>query len=344
MRKSLEALLAMVPVVAALVVAPNAAATAQAAASTPASTTAATLKDAASISGRLFGAAAAANLLRDAEYVATLNREFNQLTPENEMKWDFIEPNRGLFNYAAADRLVSHAESQGMTVRGHALVWHSQLPAWVQNMNSPGQLLTAVHNHISNVASHFSGRVAYWNVANEAFDDTSRAARRNSVFQRLLGDAWIEEAFRATRAADPTAKLCYSDYFIEGQNPKSDAVYALVKDFKSRGVPIDCVGFQAHLTSGAVPADMRANLQRFADLGVDVHLTELDIAGSGTAQADSYAQVVRSCLAVSRCTVITLSGVTDKFSWRVSQTPLLFDRYYTKKPAYDSVLSVLIGG
>ena len=131
-------------------------------------------------------------------------------------------------------------------------------------------------NHITNVATHFKGKVVAWDVVNEAFADNG-ARRADSPFQQKLGDGYIETAFRTARAADPSAKLCINDYNTDGINAKSTAIYNLVKDFKSRGVPIDCVGFQAHLIVGQVPSDLQANLQRFADLGVDVRITELDI-------------------------------------------------------------------
>ncbi len=330
MRKSLGVVLAVVPVLAALVVtAPGASAAAT------------TLKAGASAKGRVFGAAVAANRLGESAYVTTLNREFNQATPENEMKWDATEPNRGQFTYGNADRVVNHARGQGMAVRGHTLVWHSQLPGWVSNIGSGSELLSVMRNHISNVAGRYRGQIAYWDVVNEAFADGTSGARRSTVFQQRIGNGYIEEAFRAARTADPSAKLCYNDYNTDGQNAKSTAVYNMVRDFKARGVPIDCVGFQAHLSTGSVPGDIQANLQRFANLGVDVHITELDIGGSGTSQADAYARVIRACLAVSRCNAITVWGVTDKYSWRASQTPLLFDGNYNKKPAYNSVLSVL---
>jgi endo-1,4-beta-xylanase len=191
---------------------------------------------------------------------------------------------------------------------------------------------------------HYKGKIHSWDVVNEAFQDGSSGARRSSPFQDKLGSGFMEEAFRTARAADPNAKLCYNDYNTDGVNAKSNAVYAMVKDFKSRGVPIDCVGFQSHFNPASpVPSDYQANLQRFADLGVDVQITELDIEGSGSAQATNYGNVVKACLAVSRCTGITVWGITDKYSWRSSGTPLLFDSNYAKKPAYDAVLAALGG-
>ncbi|MEV5317405.1 endo-1,4-beta-xylanase [Streptomyces sp. NPDC052687] len=304
---------------------------------------ASTLAGAAAEKGRYFGTAVAANHLGEAPYVSTLNTEFDSVTPENEMKWDAVEPSRGSFTFTNADRIVSHAQSRGMKVRGHTLVWHSQLPSWVGNL-SAGDLRTAMNHHINQVMGHWKGKIHSWDVVNEAFQDGNSGARRSSPFQDKLGNGFIEEAFRTARAADPAAKLCYNDYNTDGINAKSNAVYNMVRDFKARGVPIDCVGFQSHFNSASpVPSDYQANLQRFADLGVDVQITELDIEGSGTAQATSYSNVVKACLAVTRCTGITVWGITDKYSWRASGTPLLFDSNYNKKPAYTAVLNALGG-
>ncbi|MGW6013440.1 endo-1,4-beta-xylanase [Streptomyces sp. NPDC055210] len=304
---------------------------------------ASTLGTAAAEKGRYFGTAVSANHLGEAAYASTLDTEFNSVTPENEMKWDAVEPSRNSFSYGSADQIVSHAQGRGMKVRGHTLVWHSQLPGWVGGLGA-ADLRTAMNNHITQVMTHYKGKIHSWDVVNEAFQDGSSGARRSSPFQDKLGNGFIEEAFRTARAADPAAKLCYNDYNTDGVNAKSTAVYNLVKDFKARGVPIDCVGFQSHFNSASpVPGDYRANLQRFADLGVDVQITELDIEGSGTAQATSYTNVVNACLGVSRCTGITVWGVTDKYSWRASGTPLLFDGNYAKKAAYTAVLTALGG-
>jgi endo-1,4-beta-xylanase len=302
-----------------------------------------TLGAAAAESGRYFGTAVAANKLSDSVYVGILDREFTMVTPENEMKWDATEPSQNSFSYTNADRIVSHAQAAGQRVRGHALAWHSQQPGWVQNLSGTA-LRSAMTNHITNVATHYRGKIYAWDVVNEAFADGGNGARRDSNLQRT-GNDWIEVAFRTARAADPGAKLCYNDYNTDGQNAKSNAVFAMVQDFKSRGVPIDCVGFQSHINSASpVPSDYQANLQRFANLGVDVQITELDIEGSGTAQANNFATVTRACLAVSRCTGITVWGIRDSDSWRASGTPLLFDNSGNKKAAYTSTLNALNGG
>ncbi|MCC3651717.1 endo-1,4-beta-xylanase [Streptomyces sp. S07_1.15] len=302
-----------------------------------------TLGAAAAGSGRYFGAAVAANHLGDSQYVQTLNREFNSVTAENEMKWDALEPSQNNFNFGNADRIFNHARQQGMAVRGHTLVWHSQLPDWVKNLGSADQVRSAMRNHINQVMGHYKGQIHSWDVVNEAFEDGNSGARRNSVFQQRLGNGFIEEAFRMAREADPNAKLCYNDYNTDNwSHAKTQAVYNMVRDFKSRGVPIDCVGFQAHFNSGnPVPNNYHTTLQNFADLGVDVQITELDIAGSGSSQAEQFGGVTQACLAVSRCTGITVWGIPDHYSWRSSDTPLLFDRNYNKKQAYTAVLDAL---
>ncbi len=297
-----------------------------------------TLGASAAEKGRYFGAAVAAGKLSNSTYTGILDREFNMITPENEMKWDATEPSQGQFRYTSADQIVAHAQAHGQRMRGHALTWHQQQPGWAQSMSGT-TLRNAMINHITNVAGHYKGKIYAWDVVNEAFADGGSGGRRDSNLQRT-GNDWIEVAFRTARAADPGAKLCYNDYNTDGINAKSTGIYNMVRDFKSRGVPIDCVGFQSHL-GGLPPSDYQANLQRFADLGVEVQITELDISGSN--QANAYAAVVRACLAVSRCTGITVWGIRDSDSWRTGENPLLFDGNGNKKAAYNSTLDALNG-
>lgn len=303
-----------------------------------------TLQAAAAESGRYFGTAIAANKLSDSAYTTIANREFNMVTAENEMKLDATEPNQNQFTFTNGDRIVSWARSNGKQVRGHTLAWHSQQPGWMQNM-SGSALRSAMLNHVTQVATHYRGQIHSWDVVNEAFADGSSGARRDSNLQRT-GHDWIEAAFRAARAADPGAKLCYNDYNTDDwTHAKTQAVYNLVRDFKSRGVPIDCVGLQSHFNAQSpVPSNYQTTLSSFAALGVDVQITELDIEGSGSAQADSYRRVVQACLAVARCTGISVWGVRDTDSWRASGTPLLFDGNGNKKAAYTSTLDALNGG
>ncbi|MEU6668002.1 non-reducing end alpha-L-arabinofuranosidase family hydrolase [Streptomyces sp. NPDC046727] len=302
---------------------------------------ASTLGAQAAQSGRYFGTAVAAGRLGDGTYTGILGREFNAVTPENEMKWDTTEPSRGSFNFGPGDQIVNSATSHGQRVRGHTLVWHSQLPGWVSSIRDANTLRSVMNNHITSVMNHYKGKVFAWDVVNEAFADGGSGQHRSSVFQNLLGDGFIEQAFRTARATDPAAKLCYNDYSIENwSDAKTQGVYRMVRDFKARGVPIDCVGFQSHFGTGGPPASFQTTLSNFAALGVDVQITELDIA---QAPPTAYANTVRACMNVARCKGITAWGIRDSDSWRSGENPLLFDRNGNKKPAYNATLTALGG-
>lgn len=285
-------------------------------------------------------------------YNDILGSEFNSITPGNALKWDATEPGRGQFDFARADEYVDWSLANGQEVRGHTLVWHNQLPGWVQNVPA-GELLGVMRHHITTEVDHFEGRLVHWDVVNEAFEEDG--SRRQSVFQQKLGDGYIAEAFKAARAADPDVDLYYNDYNIDGIGPKSDAVYEMVREFKEQGVPIDGVGMQAHLILGQVPDSMQENIQRFADLGVDVAITELDIrmdlprnASKDARQADDYTEVTEACLAVDRCVGITIWDFSDAHSWIPSVFPgqgaaLIYDEDYRKKPSYWAVYEALGG-
>ncbi|MFJ9665008.1 endo-1,4-beta-xylanase [Streptomyces sp. NPDC101219] len=304
----------------------------------PAQAAESTLGAAAAQSGRYFGVAIAANRLSDSTYASIANREFNSVTAENEMKIDATQPQRGQFNFTNADRVYNWAVQNGKEVRGHTLAWHSQQPGWMQNL-SGGALRQAMIDHINGVMAHYKGKITQWDVVNEAYADGSSGARRDSNLERT-GSDWIEVAFRTARAADPSAKLCYNDYNVEDWTwAKTQAMYRMVRDFKQRGVPIDCVGFQSHFNSGSpYNSNFRTTLREFAALGVDVAVTELDIQG---ASPNTYAAVVNDCLAVSRCLGVTVWGVRDSDSWRSEHTPLLFNNDGSKKQAYSAVLNAL---
>ncbi|MGP3969272.1 endo-1,4-beta-xylanase [Streptomyces sp. 6N223] len=316
---------------------------------------AATLREAAEAKGVFVGAAVNNGRLGDGTYSSIASTQFSSVTAENAMKWDATEPSRGSFNYSGGDRLVEFARANDQQVYGHTLVWHSQLPSWVSNGGlSAGDLRNAMNNHITNLANHYEGSVAYWDVVNEAFDEDG-SRRDNSVFQRTLGDGYIAEAFRTADAADPNAKLCINDYNIEGINAKSDGLYNLVRSLLSQGVPIDCVGFQSHLILDQIPSSFQANLQRFADLGLELIITELDIrmrlpadAAKLERQGQQFASVTRTCLAVSACAGITVWGVSDRDSWVPGTFPgegaaTLYDENLRPKPAFNGMLTALGG-
>jgi endo-1,4-beta-xylanase len=300
-----------------------------------------TLGAAAAQSGRYYGTAVAGGRLGDSQYTAILDREFNMVTAENEMKWDTTESSRGNFNFGPGDQIANRAQSHGQRVRGHTLVWHSQLPSWVSSIRDAGTLRSVMNNHITNLMNHYKGKIYAWDVVNEAFADCCNGDLRGSVFRDVLGNGFLEEAFRTAHNVDPAAKLCYNDYNIEDWNSaKTQGVFRMVTDFKARGVPIDCVGFQSHFGSGGPPSTFQTTLSNFAALGVDVQITELDITNAPTT---GYANTTRACTNVPRCTGITVWGIRDSDSWRSGDNPLPFDRSGNKKPAYDAILNVLNG-
>jgi endo-1,4-beta-xylanase len=295
-----------------------------------------TLGAAAAQSGRYFGAAMGGDRLNDSGFLTIANREFNMMTAVNEMKPDATEPNSGQFTFSAGDAIYNWATQHGMRVRGHTLAWHAQQPGFWRNL-SGSALRAAMIEHINGVMAHYKGKLPYWDVVNEAFNEDG--SRRQSNLQ-ATGNDWIEVAFKTARTADPSAKLCYNDYNIENWNyAKTQGVYNMIKDFKSRGVPVDCVGFQTHFTGGSsLPSTFQQTLSSFAALGVDVALTEADVTN---ADANQYGGLTKACVSVPRCVGITTWGIRDSDSWRGSEHPLLFDANSNPKPAYTAVLNAL---
>jgi endo-1,4-beta-xylanase len=302
----------------------------------------------------LIGTAVNTDLLgSDPTYTAILDREFNSVTPENAMKWESVERERGVLDFSAADRLVAHARAHRQIVRGHTLVWHSQLPAWLTSGTFTDDELEAIlHRHITDEVSHFRGRIYAWDVVNEAFNEDGTL--RDTIWLRQLGPGYIAKAFRWAHQADPHAKLYYNDYNLEAIGPKSDAALALVGDLRRHGVPIDGVGFQGHLgIQYPYPDTLGANLERFAAARVDVAITEADVRmplpvtdEKLATQADYFRGMLNSCQAVRRCVSFTVWGFDDQHSWvpgvfagEGAATP--FDESYRPKPAYFALRDAL---
>lgn len=229
------------------------------AAGAPKAVKASTLGAQAAQSGRYFGTAVAAGRLGDGQYTGILDREFNQVTAENEMKWDATERNRGQFTFGSADQIVNRATARGQKVRGHTLVWHSQLPDWVKGIRDANTLRSVMNNHINTVAGRYKGRIHSWDVVNEAFADGGSGQMRSSVFRDVLGTGFIEEAFRTARAADPGAKLCYNDYNIEDWNAARPRVSTAWSATSSPGV---CPSTASDSSPTSVPAALPAASRR----------------------------------------------------------------------------------
>jgi len=289
-------------------------------------------------------------------YRRTAAREFNAFTPENVMKWDCLSPERGRWNFSKPNAMVDWALKNAMAVHGHTLVWYQQLPPWLKDGTWTRQeLIGVLQEHIRTVVTHYRGKVALWDVVNEALEDEGDGGGyRKTLWLRVIGPQYIEIAFRAAHEADPQALLLYNDYGVENLGAKSDAMHAMLKDLLERGVPVHGVGFQAHFKPQEVNIESFAkNLQRFADLGLRLYVTELDVRiqdGSGAQgvaeQAKAYGQIVRACLQQPACKGVTTWGFTDKHSWvpyffKGWGAALLFDKDYQPKPAYESVREAL---
>jgi endo-1,4-beta-xylanase len=309
--------------------------------------------------GRYIGAAVGSALTMPgdsgARLRAILARDFNMLWTGRFMKFDHLRPNRWTYNYAEADSIVAFANRHGMVVRGHTLVWHQQIPAWVTGGGFPPDTLKAIlKDHVDRVMGHFKGKLAAWDVVNEGLADDGTVRPTPWL---TIGTDYVEQAFRWARAADPDVPLYYNDYNIEVVNPKSDAVYALLSDLKARGVPVDGIGFQFHYDAGSAPTADRivANFARFASLGLKIQITEADMhvpvvnGLAGTAdlqvQAGAYREMTNACLRTPNCNAIEIEGIYDGEAWVSDPTswgaPVLFDIFMRPKPAYYAVQAAL---
>jgi endo-1,4-beta-xylanase len=288
-------------------------------------------------------------LANDQTYRDTIAREFSSVTAENVMKWETLEPQQGVFNYGPADQLIAFAGANRIAVRGHVLVWHNQNPSWVNEQAfTPDQLRQILRAHIIETARHFKGQLYQWDVLNEAFNEDGTL--RDTIWLRNLGPGYVADVFRWARQGDRNVKLFYNDFNLEFFGPKSDAVFALVKQLLAQGVPIDGVGFQGHLGEQfGFDSRVQENMQRFADLGLDISVTEADVrmplptdVFKLQSQAQGYHSLLEPCLLTRGCGSFTVWGYTDKYSWvpgvfTGEGAANLLDVNFQPKPAFAAV-------
>jgi len=357
-------------------------------------------------------AVSADNVNRNMEQVEKdiplVKTQFNQISPENDLKWEIIQPYEGLngYNFGPADAYVNFGIKNHMYIVGHNLVWHSQTPSWVfEASNAPppanwdpnqptaggrggfgggfggfgrggggppatrDQLLQRMHDHIMTVVGRYKGKIKVWDVVNEAVSDGGTNILRDSAWERIIGPDFIAKAFEYAHEADPNAILRYNDYSLE--NPaKRHKLITLIKSLQAQGVPVMAIGSQTHVHLGSPTFEQEDRMLTDLDqLGLPIHITELDVNNSQGGQrntgadvanmstmtggglvsnsdqrlADEYSALFRAFLKHKSVKVVTFWGVNDSVTWLRGATPLLFDGNDQPKPAFDAVMDVATG-
>lgn len=280
--------------------------------------------------GITMGAAVASEQIHnDPELRDTILAEFAAVVPEWEMKWATVRKERGQFQVAGADAIAQFARQNCLRMRGHPLIWHSAMPPWVANEIGNGHAMQMMESHIQATVTRFSDVVHSWDVVNEAVqpEDKLDAKLRNSPWLRAIGPAYIDLAFRLAHQADPRARLVYNDYNVEYDASKAEAILALIKGLRDRGVPIDAVGLQSHLWVSRRrlrPETLRNFCRNVTREGLDILITELDVRESDyslapavrdakvAAVAKEYLEIVFSEVTPKE---VTFWGVSDRYSW-----------------------------
>ena len=310
----------------------------------------------------LIGVAVNQRNVSNAEQAALVKQEFNSITCENDMKPEPTEPQEGKFNWEAADRIANFCRTNGIKLRGHCLMWHSQIGRWMYSDNPTKEVFfQRMKNHIQAVVSRYKDVVYAWDVVNEAMTDDPKAEDpfRQSPLYKIAGDEFIAKAFQYAREADPNALLFYNDY-NECDPVKSQRIYEMVKRMKENGVPIDGIGMQGHYNIyGPTEAEIDAAITKYKSIVKHIHVTELDIrvnaemggqlqfSREGVAVSDSVKQhladqyarvfnVLRKHRDVIDC--VTFWNLSDRDSWLGQNNyPLPFDANYKPKMAYDYI-------
>ena len=318
-----------------------------------------TLRGLATQNGKLIGVAVDPdNLSDDPQYGQVMAQQFNLIAVKDWLKLGLVRQTPYDYDFTNADKIVDFALQHGMQVRGVTLAWYEEVPSWVYDANlTRDQAMALLKQHIFTVMGRYKGKIAYWDVVNEAIKDDG-SGLRDSIWLDKIGPDYIQLAFEWAHEADPNAKLFYNDYNAEGLGAKSDAVYKLVAGLKAKGVPIDGVGLQGHFTLDTAPSrqNVDTNIERLAALGLQVQFTEVDVRlktpvtdAELQSQAQVYATMMQSCLDEKACTAFVTWGITDKYSWINDFLPgfssgLLYDENYQPKPAYWAIHRLLKTG
>jgi len=286
-------------------------------------------------------------------YSSIAQKDFNLAVGENACKLSGIQAEQGIYDYTDCDRHLEKATELGMKFRGHCLVWHNYQPVWFENLKGD-DLKNAIVDHITNVLTHYRGKIDTWDIVNEAIDNSSTGegwVMRDTFLYREVPD-FVDIAFKTAREVDPDLKLYYNDYHSEGATGymgKSISVYNFVKDMVERGVPLDGVGIQYHVRTTSYPAyeDVMDIMAKYAELGLEVQITEMDVTCTSNTpeefalQAEIYGVALKACLNSPNCNAFLLWGFGDQLSWRDDGWALIYDHDLQPKPAYYTLLNVL---
>jgi endo-1,4-beta-xylanase len=296
-------------------------------------------------------------LAYNARYTQTFLSGFSRLTPENEFKMIYTEPQENKFNFSVADQVAAFARANHKTVRGHTLIWNQQMPLWLSHPLLPWRrtaLIGVMHSYISTVVGHFQsafpGVVTEWDVINEPLDATGQLAW--SPWLEGIGSSYIPLALEYAHAAAPTARLFINEQSADVPGPKAEALLALATSLKQSGVPLSGVGFEAHVTPATAPTldDLVSLWRRYAAVGLDVEVTELDVADNPGGVDDPAAKLAifetyaEACRIVGNCTGFTVWGVADQYSWLGPNTnALLYNSNFQPTPAVEAIRRLLEG-
>ena len=337
----------------------------------PPPVTAADIKGAAAAKGIRFGSAVAwsspgadAGSFANPAYAALLEQDCAILVPENELKWQSIRPNAASFDFTRFDAILGYAEAKGMAMRGHTLLWHQRrwMPAWAESHDygtGAAEATRVLTEHIQTVCRRYGGRIASYDVVNEAVDPASGNLYETALSQALGGaQATLDLAFRTARAEAPTAQLVYNDYmgWEGGTTAHHAGVLALLHGFRARGVPVDALGIQSHIGiySGTPVATLVANqspawrafLDEVVGMGYRLVVSELDVRDTGLpadiavrdqAVADYTRGYLDLMLGYPQLRDVLVWGMSDKYNWLQSFEPRT-DGQPRRPCPYDSML------
>ncbi len=306
-----------------------------------------------------FGVAIQGARLNNPQYGALVAKEFGSLTAEYEMKQRTISTGLNTYNWGPVDQIVNFAQAHGQRVHGHALVWHSSVPDWLTNFAGDSAAFEAVvKDYIHTVVGRYKGKIASWDVVNEAFEDNQTGALRNTLFRQKMGNDYVARCFQYAREADPDVLLFYNEYGTLYDNNKLTAMLAMIDDFQARGIPIDGVGFQMHIRHDWPSlSNIQAAVDQVKNRSLKIHFSELDIRVNGDGnltamtparaieQQDRYRDIVAlyKNLPPAQQFGITVWGLKDDESWLIQfwgnpEWPLLFDANRKYKLAHKGVM------